>query len=97
MACLPHSLPALLQQKAWRSAVEPVARRLIRLLPPSGEGPQANSGVQLSTKDRATDKGVHVHDVAQIAAACLVAIRQQLADDAWQHMPQILTCLSQQN
>ena len=85
---LPYTLPALLQRKAWQSTVEPVTRRLIRLLLPSGPKTQVTGAAQASEKH-----GPHAQQVSQIAAACLVALRQHLADDAWQHMPHILGCL----
>jgi len=88
VSSLPYTLPALLQRKAWQSAVEPVTRRLIRLLLPNGPKTQVTGAAQASEKH-----GPHAQQVSQIAAACLVALRQHLADDAWQHMPHILGCL----
>ncbi len=90
VSSLPYTLPALLQRKAWQSAVEPVTRRLIRLLLPNGPKTQVTGAAQASEKH-----GPHAQQVSQIAAACLVALRQHLADDAWQHMPHILGCLDQ--
>lgn len=84
---LPYTLPALLERKPWHSAAEPVTRRLIRLLLPAVAHPQASVGLQASSHDIS-----HAQKVSQIAASCLVALRQQMADDAWQHMPQILAC-----
>jgi hypothetical protein len=88
VSSLPHTLPALLQRKAWQSTVEPVTRRLIRLLLPPGPKTQITGAAQASEKH-----GPHAQQASQIAAACLVALRQHLADDAWQHMPHILGCL----
>jgi len=88
VSSLPYTLPALLQRKAWQSTVEPFTRRLIRLLLPNGPKGQVTGAGQASEKH-----GPHAQQVSQIAAACLVALRQHLADDAWQHMPQILGCL----
>lgn len=79
---LPYTLPALLERKPWHGTAEPVTRRLIRLLLPAGVHPQAAAGLQAS----------HAQKVSRIAASCLVALRQQMADDAWQHMQQILGC-----
>ena len=86
---LPYTLPALLQRKAWQSTVEPVTRRLIRLLLPSEPKTQVTRAAQASEK-----RELHAQQVSQIAAACLVALRQHVADDAWQHMPHILGCLA---
>lgn len=88
VSSLPYTLPALLQRKAWQGTVEPVTRRLIRLLLPPGPQTQITGAAQASEKH-----GRHAQQVSQIAAACLVALRQHLADDAWQHMPQVLGCL----
>ena len=84
---LPYTLPALLERKSWHGTAEPVTRRLIRLLLPAGVHPPAAVGLQASSHDHS-----HAQNVSRIAASCLVALRQQMADDAWQHMPQILDC-----
>lgn len=98
---LPYTLPVLMQRQEWLQAAEPVTRRLIKLVS-AFEATQLE-GVQerhhrtgQSVKQRGQPSRAHPHvicDIPCIAAACLVAMREHLADDAWQNMPQVLTCL----
>ena len=99
---LPYTLPALLQRQEWLQTVEPVTRRLIRLVGVSEAKQQ--QGVQDRDKEtgrpgnqrgRSTCAHLCAQDISGIAAACLVALRQHLAEDAWQHMPQVLACMRQ--
>ena len=96
---LPHTLPALLQRKNWQRVAEPVTRRLIKLVVESASlqeqsAPASLSGAQQSDRQSSSAKP-NAQRVSHIAAACLVAMRQHLAEDAWQHMPEILSCLRQ--
>ena len=90
VASLPCTLPGLLQHRAWSGAVEGVVQRLIRLLPVQGS--TIGQGGQNDTGTALHDQRLRATEVSNLAAACLVAKRQQLAHDTWQHMPQILSC-----
>lgn len=103
---LPYTLPALMQRQEWLPAVEPVTRRFIRLVSASEgtrqEGIQErHQGIgQLVNQRGGLSPRANSHvtcDIPCIAAACLVAMREHLADDAWQHMPQVLTCIRQRS
>lgn len=100
---LPYTLPALMQRQEWLQAAEPVTRRLIRLVSAfeasQQEGVQdrhQEAGQSVNQRGLSSRANSHVtFDIPCIAAACLVAMRQHLADDAWQHIPQVLTCIRQ--
>ena len=101
---LPYTLPALLHRQEWLQAVEPVTRRLIRLV--GVPKAQQQQGVQdrhhrTAQTEQQTDCSLRAdacaQDIPGIAAGCVVALRQHLAEDAWQHMPQVLACMRQRS
>ena len=103
---LPLTLPALLHCQEWLQAAEPVTRRLIRLVGISEAKQQQNvqdrhKGTGCLENQQGCSLRANLSHIAQdtpgIAAACLVATRQQLAEDAWQHMPQVLACMRQRS
>ena len=100
---LPYTLPALLHRQEWLQAVKPVTRRLIRLVGVS-EAKQQQGGRDwhqgTGPPQNQTDCSLRANlaqDIPSIAAACLVAMRQHLAGDTWQHMPQVLSCMRQRS
>ncbi|KAL3139450.1 hypothetical protein ABBQ38_003780 [Trebouxia sp. C0009 RCD-2024] len=96
---LPYTLPALLQRQAWLQAAEPVTRRLIRLVGASEAQQQRthdrNPGAGQLEDQRSQDLYARDQGIADVAAACLVAVREHLAEDAWQSMPHVLACMRQ--
>ena len=96
---LPHTLPALLQRKNWQKQAEPVTRRLIKLVVGSENLQQQGIRASLAAAQQSDRRSSCAKPIAQrvshIAAACLVATRQHLTEDAWQHMPETLSCLRQ--
>lgn len=99
---LPYTLPALMQLSEWQKAAEPVLRRLIRLAAGcealqqqiEQEAPRG-AGQSDSQKGPSSVAKPNAQKVPHIAAACVVAMRQHLPEDAWQHMPQVLVCIGQ--
>ena len=90
---LPHTLPALMQHKAWQNVAEPCTRRLVDLAVPERSA-AAKSLDGSDVHDKAMGNKSQMQKIARIAAACLVAMRRHLARDSWQHMPQVLACHS---
>ena len=97
---LPHTLPALLRRQAWLKAAEPVTRRLIRLVGASETQQQRVHDRNLGAgqvEDQRGQSCARVQGIADVAAACLVAVREHLAEDAWQSMPHVLACMRQRS
>ena len=101
---LPYTLPALLHRQDWLQAVEPVTRRLIRLVGVSEARQQQAvqdrhqaAGHPQNQRGCSSRANLCAQDIPGIAAACLVAMRSHLAEDAWQHMPQVLACMRQRS
>ena len=98
---LPYTLPALLRRQAWLKAAEPVTRRLIRLVCVSETQQQKvhdrNHGAGQVQDQRGQWPCTRVQGIADVAAACLVAVREHLAEDAWQSMPHVLACVRQRS
>lgn len=99
---LPYTLPALLQRQGWLKAVEPVSRRLIKLVgvteasqQQGGQSSDSGTGQLETRRGRSSHADAQVQGIPGVAAACLVAMRQHLAEDAWQHMPHVLACMRQ--
>ena len=97
---LAYTLPALLRRKEWSRLGEPISRRLIKLVNDSAS-PQQQSVLDRHRKPERPDglsqhaRAASAHDISSIAAACLVGVREHLADDAWHHVPDVLNCLRQ--
>lgn len=101
---LPYTLPALLYHQEWLQAVEPVTRRLISLVGVSEAKQQQGvqdrrrtTGHPENQKDHSWCANLCAQDTPGVAAGCLLAMRQHLAEDAWQHMPQVLSCMRQRS
>lgn len=96
---LPYTLPALLQRQAWLKAAEPITRQLIKLVGATEAQQQQmhdeyhGSGQPNDQRGQLSPASLYPTGTVDIAAACLVAMREHLAEDAWQHMPDVLACM----